>query len=129
MDRNITIQPLNSERPPQHSGKQGIQIRGYESYEVYNGRGALTESGWKSKWITGLEAACTLGQRGYRVALAEADKTLGGRISRESQLPGLAEWARVRDWRLGQIAKLPSVKKYPDNHLDAAAVLELVCSM
>ena len=69
--------------------------------------------------------SCTLGQRGYRVALAEADKTLGGRISRESQLPGLAEWARVRDWRLGQIAKLPNVKIYPDNHLDAAAVLKL----
>lgn len=73
----------------------------------------------------GLEAACTLGQRGYRVILAEAQTSLGGRVTTESQLPGFAEWARVRDWRLGQIAKLPNVMVYPDNHLDADAVFEL----
>lgn len=73
----------------------------------------------------GLEAACTLGQRGYQVTLAEAKTSLGGRVTAESQLPGFAEWARVRDWRLGQIAKLPNVMVYPDNRLDADAVLEL----
>jgi dimethylamine/trimethylamine dehydrogenase len=73
----------------------------------------------------GLEAACALGLRGYRVTLAEADKTLGGRISSESRLPGLAEWARVRDWRLGQIGKMSNIEIYPDNHLDASEVLEL----
>ena len=73
----------------------------------------------------GLEAACALGLRGYRVTLAEADKTLGGRISSESRLPGLAEWARVRDWRLGQMAKMANIEIYPDNRLDASAVLEL----
>ena len=73
----------------------------------------------------GLEAACTLGQRGYQVTLAEAQISLGGRVSDESKLPGFAEWARVRDWRLGQIAKLPNVMVYPDNRLDVDAVLEL----
>jgi len=73
----------------------------------------------------GLEAACTLGQRGYEVILAEAGTEMGGRINSESRLPGLAEWARVRDWRLGQIGKLSNIEVYPDNHLDAPAVLEL----
>lgn len=73
----------------------------------------------------GLEAACTLGQRGYLVTLAEAQTSLGGRVTAESKLPGFAEWARVRDWRLGQIAKLPNVMVYPDNRLDVDAVLDL----
>ena len=73
----------------------------------------------------GLEAACALGQRGYSVTLAEADTELGGRINRESALPGLSEWARVRDWRLGQLAKLPNVNIYLDNRLEADDVLEL----
>ena len=45
----------------------------------------------------GLEAAATLVKRGFSVLLAEASDELGGRVSRESQLPGLAEWIRVRD--------------------------------
>jgi len=73
----------------------------------------------------GLEAACTLGQRGYQVTLAEAQTSLGGRVTAESRLPGFAEWARVRDWRMGQIAKLPNVDVYPDNRLNADSVLEL----
>ena len=73
----------------------------------------------------GLEAACSLGQRGYRVTLAEAGTELGGRINKESALPGLSEWARVRDWRLGQLAKMPDVEIYPDNRLDADSILEL----
>jgi dimethylamine/trimethylamine dehydrogenase len=73
----------------------------------------------------GLEAACALGQRGYPVILAEAEQELGGRINRESRLPGLSEYARVRDWRLGQLAKMEKVQIYPDNRLDVEAVLEL----
>ena len=73
----------------------------------------------------GLEAACALGQRGYRVILAEAGHELGGRINRESRLPGLSEYARVRDWRLGQLAKMANVEIYPDNRLDADSILEL----
>ena len=75
----------------------------------------------------GLEAACALGKRGYRVILAEAEHELGGRINRESRLPGLAEYARVRDWRIGQLQRMVNVDIYPDNRLDAGAVAELEC--
>jgi dimethylamine/trimethylamine dehydrogenase len=72
----------------------------------------------------GLEAARALGQRGYQVHLAEATDTLGGRIVREAALPGLAEWIRVRDWRQGQIARMPNVSVYRDSKLTAAQVRE-----
>ncbi|WP_426688315.1 FAD-dependent oxidoreductase [Rhodanobacter ginsengiterrae] len=72
----------------------------------------------------GLEAARALGQRGYAVSLAEARKELGGRVTREARLPGLAEWARVRDWRVGQINKLTNVAVYLDSALSAQDVLD-----
>jgi len=72
----------------------------------------------------GLEAARALGQRGFEVALAEGSKALGGRVTRESRLPGLAEWARVRDWRVGQINKLRNVALYLDSRLSAQDVLD-----
>jgi len=72
----------------------------------------------------GLEAARALGARGYQVALAEATTELGGRVTRESKLPGLAEWARVRDWRIGQLHKLPNVEIYRDSELIAEQILE-----
>jgi dimethylamine/trimethylamine dehydrogenase len=72
----------------------------------------------------GLEAARALGQRGYEVSLAEARRELGGRVTREARLPGLAEWVRVRDWRVGQIGKLPNVSVYLDSPLSAQDVLD-----
>lgn len=71
----------------------------------------------------GLEAARALGQRGYEVHLAEAERELGGRVTRESRLPGLAEWARVRDWRISQINKMSNVAIYRENRLDADDIL------
>ena len=73
----------------------------------------------------GLEAARALGQRGYEVMLAEASAELGGRVSREARLPGLSEWGRVRDWRVGQIAKLSNVEVYRGNALSAQDVFEI----
>ena len=72
----------------------------------------------------GLEAARALGQRGYEVHLSEADRELGGRALKEGRLPGLAEWVRVRDWRVGQIEKLPSVTVYRESPITADEVLE-----
>jgi dimethylamine/trimethylamine dehydrogenase len=72
----------------------------------------------------GLEAARALGQRGYSVTLTERTRELGGRVSREASLPGLAEWARVRDWRIGQLEKQSNVEVYFESELDAAQILE-----
>ena len=74
---------------------------------------------------TGLEAARALGQRGYDVILAEASRKLGGRVNQESQLPGLAEWARVRDYRVTQIAKMPNVAVYLESNLTVNDILEI----
>jgi dimethylamine/trimethylamine dehydrogenase len=72
----------------------------------------------------GLEAAMSLGKRGYDVTLAEARRELGGRVTLESALPGLAQWARVRDWRLNQIDKLPNVEFYRESVVDEEQILE-----
>jgi dimethylamine/trimethylamine dehydrogenase len=71
----------------------------------------------------GLEATRALGQRGYTVMLAEASTELGGRVTRESQLPGLAEWRRVRDYRVQQIQTMPNVDVYLDSRLSAEEAL------
>jgi dimethylamine/trimethylamine dehydrogenase len=73
----------------------------------------------------GLEAARALGQRGYQVMLAEATRELGGRVARESGLPGLGEWRRVRDYRLGQIDKMPNVEIFRESELSVDEVLSI----
>jgi dimethylamine/trimethylamine dehydrogenase len=73
----------------------------------------------------GLEATRALGQRGYNVLLAEATTELGGRVTQESRLPGLAEWSRVRDYRVNQIQVMPNVDIYLDNNLSAEDALSL----
>ena len=73
----------------------------------------------------GLEAARTLGERGCGVMLAEATRELGGRVARESRLPGLSEWMRVRDWRVGQIEKLPNVEVFRESRMTVDDVLEV----
>jgi dimethylamine/trimethylamine dehydrogenase len=73
----------------------------------------------------GLECARALGQRGYRVTLAERGKQPGGRVTREASLPGLREWLRVRDWRMGQLRKLPNVELYLESDVTPEMVLEL----
>ena len=72
----------------------------------------------------GLEAAHILGKRGYAVTLADAEAEPGGRVTLESRLPGLAEWARVRDYRLAQLRTMPQVSMYLGNRLSAAEVRE-----
>ena len=72
----------------------------------------------------GLEAALTLGRRGYRVALAEAARDFGGRLRFESRLPGLSQWHRVVDYRLGQLRRMENVSLFPESRLTAGDVAE-----
>jgi len=73
----------------------------------------------------GLEAARALGQRGYNVVLAEAEPELGGRVAREARLPGLAAWARVRDYRVQQLNRMANVEVYRASRLTAREVCEV----
>ena len=72
----------------------------------------------------GLECARALGQRRYDVSLLDGRKELGGRVLRESALPGLNEWRRVVDWRLTQIGKMKNVSVYPSSPMTAEEILE-----
>ncbi len=73
----------------------------------------------------GLECSMQLANRGYAVTLAEASEVLGGRVVRESELPGMASYARVRDYRENQIRQKPNVEIYLGNHLSANDIIEL----
>ncbi len=55
--------------------------------------------------------------------LAEARRGLGGRVTAESRLPGLSEWARVHDYRLQQIERMTNVEVYRESELGADDVL------
>ena len=76
----------------------------------------------------GLEAARALGRRGYEVMLAEATRELGGRVTREARLPGLSEWARVRDYRVQQIDAMENVEVYRESKLTVDNVLEIAAA-
>jgi dimethylamine/trimethylamine dehydrogenase len=73
---------------------------------------------------SGLECARVLGRRGYSVHVAEAAEQLGGRVAHESQLPGLAAWARVRDYRLNQLNRMQNVEIFRGSRVSADEVLE-----
>ncbi|MDE0037308.1 MAG: FAD-dependent oxidoreductase [Gammaproteobacteria bacterium] len=75
----------------------------------------------------GLECARALGQRGFKVTLAEARDELGGRVTLESTLPGLATWARVRDYRAHIMQTMANVDIYRDSRLTAQDVLDFGC--
>jgi len=73
----------------------------------------------------GMEAAVSLGKRGYHVYLAEATRELGGRVSKESKLPTLSEWNRVYEYRFVQLDKLDNVEVYRENKMTVDDILEL----
>lgn len=72
----------------------------------------------------GLEAAHALAKRGYDVALADSADELGGRVARESRLPGLANWARVKDYRIYQLSQRANVETYVSSHLSSEDILQ-----
>ena len=73
----------------------------------------------------GLEAAQSLGKRGYEVTVVEASRDLGGRVAKEARLPGLSAWIRVLDYRAGQIEQLPNVEVFPQSAMSVEELLEL----
>lgn len=75
----------------------------------------------------GLECARALGQRGFSVTVAEAREELGGRVTIESKLPGLATWARVRNYRTNLIQTMPNVDVYRGSHVSARDVIDFGC--
>jgi dimethylamine/trimethylamine dehydrogenase len=71
----------------------------------------------------GMECALVLGRRGMRrVRLVDAADEPGGITRWIPRLPGLAEWDRLRTWRLGQLGQLRNVTIETGVHLDAAGV-------
>ena len=73
---------------------------------------------------SGLECAVALGQRGYKVILSESLSELGGRVSKESGLPGLSEWGRVRDYRVQMLDRAPNISVYLENTLSTDEIIE-----
>jgi dimethylamine/trimethylamine dehydrogenase len=73
---------------------------------------------------TGLECARLLGRRGYTVHIAEALESLGGRVTLESGLPGLAAWARVRDYRVNQLKRMHNVEILRGSRVTANDIIE-----
>ena len=76
----------------------------------------------------GLECAQALAAAGCRVTLAEAGEEPGGRVRRESRLPGLAAWSRVSEWRLQRLRRDPAVTLYPASRLAAGDVLDFAAT-
>ena len=95
--------------------------------ETMNSKGASSRVLVVGGGPAGLEAALSLGRRGYEVALADSGSG-GGRIIGEAALPGLATWRRVLDYRLGQIDKLKQVSFFPGSKMDAEAIYEFDAS-
>ncbi|MDA7966421.1 FAD-dependent oxidoreductase [Ruegeria sp.] len=72
----------------------------------------------------GLECASILSKRGYEVTVADTREEMGGRVLRESGLPGLSEWIRVRDYRLYALQQLGNVNLYTGSPLQAEDIME-----
>lgn len=72
----------------------------------------------------GLECAWTLLRAGHSVTIVEASDVAGGRVTRESALPGLSSWARVRDYRTYQLNQSPDASIYLSSLLTTSDVME-----
>ena len=75
---------------------------------------------------SGLEAAMSLGKRGYPVVLVERSRQLGGRVAAEARLPGLSSWIRVLDYRQSQLNRLEHVDYYLESEMTADEALTSV---
>jgi dimethylamine/trimethylamine dehydrogenase len=71
----------------------------------------------------GLEAALTVARRGVEVSLVDREHVLGGRIEWEARLPGCQTLARVRDYRVYQLARMNNVQIYRGSPVDVDDIL------
>ncbi|MBX2881732.1 MAG: NAD(P)-binding protein [Granulosicoccus sp.] len=72
----------------------------------------------------GLECALTLMRAGHKVTIAEAREEPGGRVTRESRLPGLGSWLRVRDYRVQQLAGSADAEIFLSSELNVSDIVE-----
>jgi dimethylamine/trimethylamine dehydrogenase len=73
----------------------------------------------------GLEAAVTLGKRGFEnVHLVDAAPVVGGHLDWVAKMPGLFAWRRVIDYRAQQLTKLPNISLILNTELSEADVLD-----
>ena len=72
---------------------------------------------------SGLEAATSLIKSGNDIVLADSADFWGGRVTLESKLPGLAEWSRVRDWRMWQLQQVSNAELYLKSNLTSEDLL------
>ena len=78
---------------------------------------------FRSGGPAGLEAALIAARQGCEVTLAEQTDDWGGRVLQESQLPGMATWRRVRDYRVWALSQMGNVSMYTNSELDTEAAL------
>ncbi|MDE2912899.1 MAG: NAD(P)-binding protein [Paracoccaceae bacterium] len=71
----------------------------------------------------GLECAVTLMRAGHKVTVADSATEAGGRTTREARLPGLANWARVRDFRLQQLLRSSDADLFLQSPMSSEDVL------
>ena len=71
----------------------------------------------------GLEAALIAARQGFEVTIAEQAEDWGGRVLQESQLPGMATWRRVRDYRVWALSQMGNVAMFTNSELDAEAAI------
>ena len=71
----------------------------------------------------GLEAAHVAAKQGFEVTVAEQSEDWGGRVLQESQLPGMATWRRVRDYRVWALSQMGNVSMFTNSELDAEAAI------
>jgi dimethylamine/trimethylamine dehydrogenase len=73
----------------------------------------------------GMECAVVLGKRGMQaVHLIEARDEIGGSVNIAAQLPGLAEWGRITNWRRTQLGRLSNVQVLTGMELDTNGARE-----
>ena len=72
----------------------------------------------------GLECAATLLRAGQKVTVAEALNEPGGRVSKESRLPGLNSWSRVRDYRMHLLSQSNDAEVYVSSRMTAGDIAD-----